>query len=202
MAQHASIRTSSSREYTSFDKTGRAGAICILFSQELGGVVTMLEKTYRIPIRLGHLAAAKIAECPSSIPQHAELATISQQVKQRLQGTAAQDKVSALGAITGNIAQSPHSLFPNIGFRTSQQFDKDWHSSSLNNHLGLRGGTGSNIGQSPSSLELNQSVSGSQKFDEATNNAGLDNFFYWGVALLRQELTEFRCGLDLQVDLV
>jgi hypothetical protein len=83
----------------------------------------------------------------------------------------------------------------------AEEFDKDWHRTSLNHHLRLLGRAGSDVGQCPSSLELNQSVGGSQEFDKSADNAGLNDALDRWVPLFRKQLPELGGGLDLLVNL-
>lgn len=168
MAQQASIRTSSSREYTSLERTGRAGAIylkrIVRYHQiKIKRVARSqsLENTYSVPIGLRGLATAKVAQGPSRVAEHAELAAVSQQAKQRLESSAAEDIVAAMGAVTSNVTKSPDGLLSHIGLRAGKELDEDGDSASLNDDLGLGGRARGDVGQGPSSLELHQGVGGS-----------------------------------------
>jgi hypothetical protein len=110
--------------------------------------------TYRVPVRLGSLAPAEVAQSPSSVSEHAELAAVSQKGEQRLECAAAQDIVSARGAVTSNVTESPDGLLADIGLGAAQQLNKDGDSTGLDDDLGLCGRSRGDVGQSPSSLEL------------------------------------------------
>jgi len=154
------------------------------------------------PVRLGGLATAEVAKCPSSIAEHAKLTAIAEKVKKRLKSTAAEDIVTAVRAITSDVAEGPDGLFPDIRLGASKKLDENRDSASLNDNLCLSGGAGCDVGQSPGSLELDQGVRGSQELDKTTNDAGLDDLLDRGVALLGKKLSELRCGLNLRIDLV
>lgn len=115
-------------------------------------------KTHSVPVGLRSLATAEVAESPGGIAKHAKLAAITEQVEQGLEGTTAQDEVTAVGAVTSNVTERPDGLLANIGLRATQQLDEDGDSTGLNDNLGLGGGAGGNVGQGPSGLELDQSV--------------------------------------------
>ena len=161
----------------------------------------MLKITNRVPVRLGGLAAAKVAESPSSVPEHAELAAITEEGQKRAQSTAAQNVVTALRAIAGNVAESPNSLLADIGLGASKKLDEDGNSTSLDDDLGLSGRARSNVGKGPSGLELNQGVGRAEELDEATDDASLDNLLDRGVALLAEQFSEPGSRLNLLVDL-
>lgn len=158
--------------------------------------------TYSSPVRLGGLATAEVAKCPSSIAEHAKLTAIAEKVKKRLKSTAAEDIVTAVRAITSDVAEGPDGLFPDIRLGASKKLDENRDSASLNDNLCLSGGAGCDVGQGPGSLELDQGVRGSQELDKTTNNAGLDDLLDRGVALLGKKLSELGCGLNLRIDLV
>jgi hypothetical protein len=158
--------------------------------------------TYGAPVGLRGLATAEVAQSPGRVTEHAELAAIAEEVKERLQGTTAEDVVAAMRAVTGNVAEGPDGLFPHIGLRASEKLDEDGDSAGLDNNLCLGGGAGGNVGQSPGSLELNKGMGGSQELDEAADNTGLDDLLDGRVPLLGQKLSELGGGLDLEVDLV
>ena len=115
-------------------------------------------KTYSVPVGLRSLATAEVAQGPGGIAKHAKLAAVTKQVEQGLEGATAQDKVTAVGAITSNVTEGPNSLFTDIRFRATQQLDKDRDSAGLNDNLCLGSGARGNVGQGPSCLELDQSV--------------------------------------------
>ena len=109
---------------------------------------------YQIPIGLGRLASAEVAERPSGIPEHAELVVLAQEVQQRPQSALLEDVVAALRAITSNVTQGPHSLLPYIGNGRREQFDELRDGLCVDDDLGMFCRTRSDVGQSPSSLEL------------------------------------------------
>lgn len=114
--------------------------------------------TYSIPVRLRGLPTAEVAQGPSRVAEHAQLTAVAKEVQERLESTAAENVVTAVGAVAGNVAESPDSLFPHIGLGAGKKFNEDGDSSGLNHDLGLSGRAGGNVGQGPSSLKLHQSV--------------------------------------------
>lgn len=160
------------------------------------------EKTYRVPVGLRGLATAEVAESPGSVSEHAEFPAVAKKGQQRAQSTAAQDVITALRAITSNIAESPDSLLTDIRLGASEKLDENGNSTGLNDNLGLSGRARSNVGKGPSGLELDQSVGGAKEFDEATNDAGLDNLFDRRVTLLAEQLSKLGSRLNLLIDLI
>ena len=59
------------------------------------------------------------------------------------------DVVTALGAVTSNVAESPYSLLPNVVHARRKQFDEFWHSTSANNSLSVFGSTRRDIRERP-----------------------------------------------------
>jgi hypothetical protein len=158
--------------------------------------------TYGVPIRLGSLATAEVAQRPGCIAKHAKLAAVTKQSQQGLERTAAEDIVAALGAIASDITERPDRLFTNVRLRALQELNEDRHGTSLDDDLSLGRTARSNVGQGPSSLELDQSMWGSEKFNESANNTGLDDLLDGGIALLGKQLSELRRSLNLEVDLI
>ena len=74
----------------------------------------MKRGTYQFPIWLRAFTAAKVGKGPGRVPLHAELVILAQQRQKRPQGTLLENVISANGAITGDISQSPNSLFADI----------------------------------------------------------------------------------------
>lgn len=97
--------------------------------------------TYRVPVRLWSLAAAEVAQSPGGIAQHTQLAAVAEEVQQRLQRTTAQHVVTALGAVTSNVSESPDGLLTHVGLRTGKKFNKDRDGTSLDDDLCLGGAT-------------------------------------------------------------
>lgn len=164
--------------------------------------ITISMATYRNPVGLGSLATAEVAESPGGIAEHAELATIADQLQKRAESTGSEDVVTALWAVTGNVTKSPHGLLADIGLGTAQELDENRDSASFNDNLGLLGRTGGNVGQGPRSLKLDEGVGRAEELDEAGDDAGLDDLLNGGVPLLGEEFSEFRGGRDLEFDLV
>ena len=137
-----------------------------------------------MPVGLGCLSTAEVAESPGGVSQHTKLAAVTEEGEKGRESSGGQDVVPALRRITSNVAQSPHSLFPDIGFVAGQQLDKDGDGASLNDDLRLRGRTRGNVGQSPSSLELNEGVRRAQELDETGDDTAFNHLLDGRVALL------------------
>jgi hypothetical protein len=118
------------------------------------------------PIRLRSLATAEVTQSPCSVTEHAKLAAVAEKVKEGLESPTAEDIVTAVRAVTSNVAKSPNGLFSNIGLRAGKKLDENRDSAGLNDDLGLGGRAGGNVGQGPSSLELDKGVRGSQELDK------------------------------------
>ncbi len=158
--------------------------------------------THRLPIRLRSLATAEVAQGPGGISKHAQLAAVAQEGQKWSQGTRLQNKVAARRAVTGDIAQSPHCLLSNVGFRAGEKFDEYGHSSGLDDNLRLLCGSGSDVRKSPCCLKLNKGMRRTKEFDESAYDAGFDDPLDRGVALLGQQFSELCSSLDLVVDLI
>lgn len=165
-------------------------------------MASLVRSTYRVPVRLGGLATAEIAQGPGSIAQHAQLAAVSEEVQQRLQCTAAQYVVTALWAVTSNVSKSPNGLLPDVGFRAGEQLDENRDGAGLNHDLSLSGAARCDVGKRPCSLKLDEGVGGSEELDKSADDAGLYDLLDRRVALLGEKLPESSGGLDLQVNLI
>jgi hypothetical protein len=66
-------------------------------------------------------------------------------LQEGLHGTGLQDKVTAGGAVTGNVAKSPNGLLPNVVIGGHQQPDEDGDCANLNDDLGVVGGAGRDL---------------------------------------------------------
>lgn len=158
--------------------------------------------SHGVPVGLRGLATTEVAQGPSGIAEHAQLAAITQEGEEGLQRTARQNVVAARGAVTSNVSEGPHSLLSNIGLVATQQLNEDRNCTGLDNDLGLLSGTRRDVGKSPSSLELHKGMGRSEELDEAADDASLDNLLDWRVALFGEQLSEFGSGLDLEIDLL
>lgn len=157
--------------------------------------------TYSLPVGLGGLSPAEVAQSPGGISQHAQLAAVTEKSKQRAESASLEDEVAACGAVTSNVTECPDGLLPNVRLVAAQKLDKDGDGAGLDNDLCLLRGTGGNVGEGPCCLKLHECVGRAQELYEAAHNAGLDNALNGRVALLRQELAELCGRLDLLVDL-
>lgn len=162
----------------------------------------MLAGAHRLPVWLRRLATAEVAQGPGSVPQHAQLAAVTQEGKQWTQGTSLQDKVTTCGTVTGNVSKSPDSLLPDVWLVAAEQLDKDGHGAGLNDDLCLLGRARCDVGEGPCSLKLHQCVWRAEELDEAAHDASLDNALDGRVALLAEQLAELGRRLDLLVDLL
>src|SRR5690606_31502298 len=109
-------------------------------------------------VRLRCLAAAEVAKGPGGIAEHAQLPAITEKVKQRAEGTTAEDVVTALRAVAGNVAESPHGLLADIGLGAAEELNEDGNGTSFDDDLGLGSGTRSNVGEGPGGFELDESM--------------------------------------------
>jgi hypothetical protein len=157
---------------------------------------------YRLPVRLGSLSTAEIAECPGGVPEHAQLAAVTEKSKQRAEGTGSKNEVAARGAITGNVTKGPNSLLPDIRLVAAKKLDEDGDGACLNDDLCLLGGARGDVGKSPCGLKLDKCVGRAQELYKAADDTGLDDPLDGRVAFLGQELAELGRGLDLLIDLL
>ena len=157
---------------------------------------------YSLPVGLGGLSPAEVAQGPGCVPKHAQLAAVAEQGKQRAEGTGLEDEVAACGAVTGNVAKRPHGLLSDVRLVAAQKLDEDGDGTSLDDDLCLLCGARGNVGEGPCRLELHQCVGGAQELDEAADDTRLNHALDGRVALLGQELPELCRRLDLLVDLL
>ena len=155
-----------------------------------------------MPVWLRRLSTTEVAQGPGGIAQHAQLPAVAQQGQQRTEGAGLQDKVTACGAVAGDVAQGPDGLLAHVGLVAAEQLNEDGHGAGLDDHLRLLRRARGNVSEGPCRLELDQRVRGAQKFNEATDYARRDDALDGRVALLGQQLAELGRGLDLLVDLL
>jgi hypothetical protein len=148
------------------------------------------------------LAAAEVAKRPGSVPKHAQLAAVTKQGQEGPKSTGLKDEVAACRAVSCNVSKSPDSLFAHIGLMAAKELNKDWHSTSLDDDLGLLGGSGSDVGEGPGSFELHQSMWRPEELNEAAYDASFNYSLDRGVALFGKEFPELGRSLNLLVDLV
>lgn len=111
--------------------------------------------THNSPLRLRVLSSAKVAESPGCVSQHRELvATFTEDVQNRLESTLAENKVTALGRIAGNVTKSPYGLLLHIGGLRVKELNKNRDSSRFKYELGLSRGSRGDVGQCPCSFKL------------------------------------------------
>lgn len=142
-----------------------------------------MRTTYSVPVGLGGLSTAEVAQSPGGVAEHAELAAVTKEGDQRLEGAALQDKVSALRAVTSNVTEGPDSLLADIGLGALEQLDKDGDGAGVNDDLCLLGRTRGNVGQCPGSLKLDEGVGRAEEFDKTANDVGLDDLLNGRVTL-------------------
>ena len=112
--------------------------------------------TYQVPIRLGRLASAEVAERPSGIPEHAKLVVLAQEVQEWPESTLLENVVTARRAVSSNVAQCPDSLFTNVRNGRGQELDELRNSLSVDHNLSMLGSARRDVGQGPRSLELRE----------------------------------------------
>jgi hypothetical protein len=157
--------------------------------------------TYSLPVWLRCLSTAEVAQGPGGIPEHAQLAAVTQKSQQRAECASLQYEVAACGAVTSNVTQGPDGLLPDIWLVAAEQLDEDGHGTGLDDDLCLLRGTRGDVGQSPCCLKLYERVRGAEELDKSAYDTRLDNALDRWVTLLGQELAEFGGRLDLLVDL-
>jgi hypothetical protein len=70
---------------------------------------TRTMNTHHLPFGLRRLAAAEVAEGPSRVAEHGQLVVLVEEGEEGLEGTRAQDVVTALGRVAGNVTECPHA---------------------------------------------------------------------------------------------
>lgn len=111
-----------------------------------------------VPVGLGSLATAEVAESPGSVPKHAELPAVAEEADKRSESALSEDVVSAVRAVTSNVTKSPNGLLPDIGLGAAEKLDENRDGTGLDDDLSLLCGAGSNVGEGPGGLELYKSV--------------------------------------------
>jgi hypothetical protein len=155
-----------------------------------------------VPVRLGGLATAEVAESPCGVAEHAQLAAIVDEVQEGAKSTGTENEITAVRAVTSNVTKGPDGLLTDIGLGAAKKLNENGDGTGLDNNLGLLGGTGCNVGQGPGRLKLHKSVRGAEELDKAADNTGLDNALNRGVALLGQQLAELGGSLNLLLNLI
>ncbi len=77
------------------------------------------------------LATAEVAESPCGVAEHALLVVFAEKSDQGAHGTGLEDVVAALGAVTGNVTESPNSLLTDVEDGRRKELDEDGNSTSL-----------------------------------------------------------------------
>lgn len=110
--------------------------------------------SYQLPVRLGRLAPAEVAQGPGGVTEHADLVVFAEEGQQGTEGTLLEDVVPALGTVTGDVAQSPDSLFPDIEDWRREQLDELGNGLGADNDLSVLSGARGNVGKRPRGFEL------------------------------------------------
>lgn len=111
-----------------------------------------------VPVGLRGLAAAEVAECPGSVPEHAQLPAVAKEADKRSERALSEHVIPAVRAVTSNVTQRPNGLLPNIRLGAAEQLNKDGNGSGLDDDLSLLCGARSNVSKGPGGLELHKSV--------------------------------------------
>ena len=112
-----------------------------------------LQRTHQLPLGLGRLSSAKVAQRPGRVPQHAELVVLGQEREQRVERARLENVVSALGRVTGNVSERPHAivsrvrngigrslrLFPDIEDVGGEELDEEGDGAMGDDDLGVLG---------------------------------------------------------------
>lgn len=114
--------------------------------------------THQLPLRLRVLAPAEVAKRPRCVPEHAQPVVLVEQRDEGLHSTGAEDKVTALGAVTGDVTECPDGLLADIVNRGRQKLNEDGDSAFVDDDLSVVRGTGSNVRERPCGLELFEKV--------------------------------------------
>ena len=108
-----------------------------------------------------------------------------------------QDKVTTLGAIAGDVAESPDRLLLHVLEAGAEEFDEDGESARLDDAAGLHRVAAGDVGEGPGGLELQLVVVALQELDELGHDAGADDLVDGRVGLLGEELAEALRHLEL-----
>jgi len=117
-------------------------------------MATRQRVAYQFPVRLRRLATAEVAERPSGVAKHAQLVVFAQKLEQRPQGALLENIVSALWAISCNVAESPDSLLAHIEDGGGEEIDEFGNGLSVDDDLSVFRGARRDVGQSPRGFKL------------------------------------------------
>ena len=90
-----------------------------------------------------------------------------------------------MGAVSGNVPQSPHGLLSHVRLMAAEEFDEDRYGASIDDDLGLLSRSRRNVGQGPCCLELDECMGRSKEFHKTADNASLDDFLDRRISLFR-----------------
>mmetsp|Transcript_34226 Transcript_34226/g.53494 ORF Transcript_34226/g.53494 Transcript_34226/m.53494 type:complete len:200 (+) Transcript_34226:1371-1970(+) len=121
-------------------------------------------------------------------------------MEKRVESASLKNKVSKVGGITRNVAQSPRGLFTKVVVGGGEEADKSRDGPSVDDQLSLFGGSGSDVSQHPGGFELKLLVFfDSQEGDEDRERSGFDDLSDRGGALRRQHLSDLDDRLEADV---
>lgn len=139
-------------------RTVRAGEICESFevSRQLPRFSTRhtRKQTHELPVGLGVLASAEVAEGPSGVPEHADLVGLVEEGEERTKGALLENVVAALGAVSSNVAESPNGLLADVEDGGGEELDEDGDGARLDDDLGMLRGSRGDVGKGPGGFEL------------------------------------------------
>ena len=110
--------------------------------------------SYQLPVGLGRLAPAEVAQGPGGVTEHADLVVFAEEGQQGTEGTLLEDVVPALRAVTSDVTQSPDGLFPDIEDWRREELNELWNSLGTDNDLSVLRGARGNVGKRPRGFEL------------------------------------------------
>src|SRR5438034_3706577 len=97
---------------------------------------------------------AEVSQDPGCRSEYAKLSVLAYQIQKTPKSASIQNIVTAFRAAPCNVAQSPESVFLNIGLMAAKMFCKDRNSTaSLNNSLGLLSCAAGIADQNPGSFK-------------------------------------------------
>ena len=155
-----------------------------------------------IEVGLG-LATAEVGQGPGGIAKHGQFGVLVKLLKEGLHGPGLKDEVTAGRAVTGDVAEGPNGLFPNVVVGRHEKTDEDGDSTDLNDDLGMIGRAGCNVGKGPGGLELKRrAVVPLEELDEAGDDAGINDLLDGRVLLDGKQPAELRGTLGLDGGIV
>lgn len=83
---------------------------------------------------------------------------LAEKGQQWAEGTSLEDIIAALGAVAGNVSESPDSLLADICDWRREKVDEFGDSLGLNDDLGVLGSAGGDVGEGPGGFKLGGGV--------------------------------------------